>query len=370
MIPRKLFCGIEGGATRSTCVICEASGVVLTEHFGPSTNQWLIGLDACAVRLTSLIDEACNALSEKHPDEWKDGDSVVVAAAGLMLSGVGGADEQDALERRLREMRPRRVEKYLLRNDTFAPLGLTPRACGIVIISGTGSNCRGLTSDGATRTCGGWGHLLGDEGSAYSISMAVLREIFRRHDCYGGTVWEDDASTLRVTAAIAEHFELGSYENLQGMLALLYRDFSKDKIASLCPLLAELARAAGDPLCTEVFRNAGVEIADMIRGVLTSLPELASSSPLSSPFKSTVDAVSDIPPLPVICVGSVWNSVDLFEGALRSRLLQSPATPPLVFMKITNSCAVGAAHLSAMLCFGERFVGIDPSANLAEIFKV
>ena len=51
---------------------------------------------------------------------------------------------------------------------------------GVALIAGTGSVAFGRAADGRTIRCGGWGYLLGDEGSGYAIGRAALRLAPRR----------------------------------------------------------------------------------------------------------------------------------------------------------------------------------------------
>ena len=51
----------------------------------------------------------------------------------------------------------------------------TPEGWGVGLIAGTGSIAVGRAPDGRTARAGGWGHLIGDEGSAYGVVLDALR---------------------------------------------------------------------------------------------------------------------------------------------------------------------------------------------------
>ena len=58
----------------------------------------------------------------------------------------------------------------------------TPAGWGVGVIAGTGSIAVGRAPDGRTARAGGWGHLIGDEGSAYGVVLDALRLVARRWD--------------------------------------------------------------------------------------------------------------------------------------------------------------------------------------------
>jgi N-acetylglucosamine kinase-like BadF-type ATPase len=78
--------------------------------------------------------------------------------------------------------------------------GGTPDGWGVALISGTGSVCLGRTREGRTARVGGWGPLLGDEGSGYDIAMRALRVATQAAD--------GRAQAPALLKAVLEHWSL------------------------------------------------------------------------------------------------------------------------------------------------------------------
>jgi len=76
----------------------------------------------------------------------------------------------------------------------------TPGCCGIAIIAGTGSSAFGRTPDGRTKRCGGWGYLLGDDGSGYDVGRRALWHALR--DLESDTVWQPQSLTEAVVSTL------------------------------------------------------------------------------------------------------------------------------------------------------------------------
>ncbi|MEA4889587.1 MAG: BadF/BadG/BcrA/BcrD ATPase family protein [Clostridiaceae bacterium] len=154
---------------------------------------------------------------------------------------------------------------------------------GIAVIAGTGSIAWGRKGTQVVR-CGGWGHLIGDEGSGYAIVIAAIRDLFQTAD-RGET-----------PGFLAEKL-------MQGMKAGDLRDvvnfvYQQDKaaIAALLPIVADMA-SGGDPLACQLLNEAGEKLADL---VLTCQSRLALTKPV------------------VATSGSVLCHVDLVRGRFRT----------------------------------------------------
>ncbi len=102
-------------------------------------------------------------------------------------------------------------------------------AARILVLSGTGSCCFGRSVDGTEVKVGGWGHLLGDQGSGYALVLEALRSLVAAKDATGR--WG------RLGAGILAAL----HRNEPDALIPWIHGASKDEIAALAPVVFEAA---------------------------------------------------------------------------------------------------------------------------------
>ena len=130
---------------------------------------------------------------------------------------------------------------------------------GIAAISGTGSNTFGVNSQGAAWRCGGWGHIVGDEGSGYMVAVNGIRAVLAYRD--GRKDW---------TTLVPRLLDFYRLQHIEDIKPVIYRDFDKARISAFAAQVAEAADE-GDEMATGIFRQAAVALAEQISAVYAAL---------------------------------------------------------------------------------------------------
>ena len=164
--------GIDGGGTQTVGVITDITGNHLVKVVGKSTNYHSVGLEQTQETLKSIVNQLLSEVGVQMID---------CQCACFGLAGVGRSEDHQKIYRLCRKIGV--PEQFILTHDAEIALAAgTQLDMGILTISGTGSMTYGRNSAGESVRIGGWGHLLGDEGSGYDIGHQGLKVIAQMND--------------------------------------------------------------------------------------------------------------------------------------------------------------------------------------------
>ncbi|XP_037951168.1 N-acetyl-D-glucosamine kinase [Teleopsis dalmanni] len=312
----KYFGGIEGGATHSHLVICDENGECCAITTGLGTNHWMVGIAECARRIADMVERAKNDAG--IPQETR------LTSLGLSLSGCEQQESNRELSLELRNSFPDISDSYVVCSDTMGSVFTASPIGGMVVISGTGSNALLKNPDGSTHNCGGWGHFLGDEGSAWHISHRAMKTVFDDMDNFAKSPYPVE----RIWELIQQHFNIKTRLDL---LPHCYAKFDKSFYASLCKKLALVAVEEDNELAKSLFTDAGRQIA---RSITALLPKVSHS-------------LVDSGELNIVCVGSVWHSWQLLREGFIKELSLYTVPFRLNLVTLTKSSAYGACYMGA-----------------------
>uniref|UniRef100_A0A0A9YC15 N-acetyl-D-glucosamine kinase n=1 Tax=Lygus hesperus TaxID=30085 RepID=A0A0A9YC15_LYGHE len=313
-----VFCGVEGGGTHSVVVLYNGFGECLSSVHGPASNYW-IGMDEVRNRIIKMVEEA-KQRAGVSPDTQ-------IKCICMSLSGGESASSNEEFKAGFKDTNL--AEEYMVCSDTRGPIAAVNESGGVVLIAGTGSNALLENPDGSTVRCGGWGHILGDEGSAYGISHMAIKVYF--DDIDGLRDAPNGYSTEVLWNTIQNFFNVKSRAEI---LPHIYKDFEKNKFSKLCKHLAEIAKQ-GDPLCCWIFIQAGKFLAQHLLAI----------------YKGASDELlKNKGGLAVVCVGSVWRSWELLKPGFLEEISSSPCKPKeFSLLTLADDCtaAKGAVYLAS-----------------------
>jgi N-acetylglucosamine kinase-like BadF-type ATPase len=287
---------------------------------GAPSNPWLVGVEGAASVVADMIEKAKGEVGMLLDQPLQ--------GLGLCMSGMESREKQDEFRAILVSKSPNASSSIELLDDTMGSLATVTPGAGICLIAGTGSSCRYVSNSGDAMRTGGWGHQIGDGGSAFDTARYVISLIYRVED---GFYYEHDVS--RCGERMRTFFQL---ENRMAILPWMYSEFKKDSVAAFAKELAILAEE-GDIVARGAFHRCGVQLAEHVLAILPRVEEEVLSSPNG---------------LHVVCVGGMWNSWKWIRPGFDAMLTSSGETYPvraakLVLNKlIVDSCS-GAAFLGA-----------------------
>ncbi|HUY78311.1 MAG TPA: BadF/BadG/BcrA/BcrD ATPase family protein [Ktedonobacterales bacterium] len=253
--PETCFLGVDGGGSKTLAVIVDAAGAERGRGLAGCANYQAIGRNAAVAQISLAVEAAAVAAGYRAP----------FAAAWLGLAGVDSPRDHTLLLPQLRTL----AETVRLTNDAELALGALTGCVGVALVAGTGSIALGRSASGTQARAGGWGHLLGDEGSGYDIGRRALQAATQAADGRG--------PPTQLLARILDAWELHATEDILGRV---YPLGEKAAIALLSRLVFEAAQA-GDRVASEIARRAAAELAQTALTVGKALGFDAGGMPLA-----------------------------------------------------------------------------------------
>lgn len=298
MTVRPSFVGVDGGGTKTDIAVVDANGEVLARRQGSTSNKSVIGQDAAAEVLQSLISETCREANVEVP----------ITAGWIGLAGSDRQEDRDSFHASLDPW----FQHVNITNDAELVLSGTPNGVGIALIGGTGSIAVARNERGELRRSGGWGHVFGDEGSAYALGVEGLRAVAAASDGRG------PASVL--TERLTDYWHAATTQQL---ITIVYSaEVTKSDIAASAPVIVEAA-SAGDPVAVRLLDEAADELAKLVISLASAMS-----------FRET-------PPV-AITGGLLLGSKEL-RDRLSTRLASAPVQHDVMLVTdLARSAALGA----------------------------
>jgi N-acetylglucosamine kinase-like BadF-type ATPase len=245
----ELVLGIDGGGSKTVALLADRRLRVRGSAVAGPSNYQGIGFKAACAAIVQAADEACHAA----------GDVTAPGAVCLGLAGAGRAEDR-ALFAAWATARWPGARVVVVGDMELVLAAGTPGGWGLALVCGTGSVVYGRDQGGRDARAGGWGPLLGDEGSGYAIGQAALRAVTRAADGRG--------PPTVLTAAVLGHWSLGEPAQL---VPRVYRaGLAPHEVAALAALVGEAA-AAGDEVARQILRAAWAELALALAAVARQL---------------------------------------------------------------------------------------------------
>ncbi|MGH9437100.1 MAG: BadF/BadG/BcrA/BcrD ATPase family protein [Terriglobia bacterium] len=242
-----LFLAVDGGQTTTKALLADESGNILARaSAGPSNHTEEPGGPERLARVSGeVIASLCTQAEAADPE---------FTAACFGMTG------ETRLKAQILSKHVRTCYLSVVHDSINALAGAAAGDPGIVVIAGTGSVARGRNAAGREMRVGGWGHLFGDEGSAYWIGREAVRVAAADEDLLG--------PKTSLTRLLLDRIPVPSVSQL--MEKYYSGELTRDHLAGLSVWVAEAAQS-GEAVARAILQEAGRLLAQPALALMTHL---------------------------------------------------------------------------------------------------
>lgn len=242
------FIGIDGGGTHSKAVMVDRTLQVIRRTEGDCLNYYSICFDRARENFRMLIERLL------------DGDDLSnIQGVFIGMSAIDREETSEVVARFAGDLFPN-ARIYMHSDLYIALMSLTLGEPGIILVSGTGTMALAVDAQGREYLAGGYGYLLGDQGSAFSIAEAALRLALKAFDGV--------ARKTALQEAMLSHFQLRDHRDI---IKKVYTSDNPRKCISSFAVEVTSAAMKGDDGAMRVLCESARYLADVTTSLIRQI---------------------------------------------------------------------------------------------------
>ncbi|MBQ8014802.1 MAG: hypothetical protein IJ264_01290 [Clostridia bacterium] len=236
------FLGVDGGGSKTTAVVFNEKGEFICHACGESINYYSVGIENARLAMKTIIDEI----------KTENFDCAVIGMSAL--NGRATSEETEKFCSGIINS-----DKIIMDSDLFVALeAMNEGSECAAVISGTGSMVVCRDKGGNISHAGGWGYILGDEGSGYAIGLAGIKAAIRAAE-----------NCAHQTALLGECLRYFAIGNIYDLIELYYeKGVSRKKTAAFAQVVYDCAQK-GDAVSCKIIESEAIALSQTALGLLS-----------------------------------------------------------------------------------------------------
>jgi N-acetylglucosamine kinase-like BadF-type ATPase len=242
-VAEQYLLALEGGGTRSQAALMDLAGQVLQVFEAGEVNTNFIPFAQAQQAVLHAVEIVLQSAGVP-------GEQVLYFASSLVGPDFGAET--------FGSLCPRAVFRHYSECDVVFARARVYQPHGVALVAATGATAFGVRAGQERREpLGGWGSLLGDEGSAYHLGLLGLRSAVLAFE-------RRAPAETRLVEAVCDHFDLHRAQFREELVRLAYgKPLSRADIAGFAARVTRLA-SAGDPLASHITAQVVADLAALM----------------------------------------------------------------------------------------------------------